>query len=267
MTYNAIVCSGAGVAGGIFAGGIKKLQELNLITEVDTYVGTSAGSFIATMLCLGHTPNECQEKLLQYDLSSTFQLDPLRFFHKYGLSNETGVTSFIHYLLGDDKDITFKGIYDKTGKSLVITGTNLSKETVEFFDKEQYPTMSVALAMRISSSIPFIWPYVEFNGCTWCDGGCSDNLAMDYFDPNVEIVGLRFINPTGGNPMGIIDYFNRIESTMSTHKTPDENPKHSIIPMCSTINPSDFKITKKQLQDLFIEGYDIVEQYYDCCAK
>ena len=55
--YTVIVCSGAGVAGGIFAGGIKKLQELRLVDEVDTYIGTSAGSFVATMFWVKTLPS------------------------------------------------------------------------------------------------------------------------------------------------------------------------------------------------------------------
>ncbi len=260
--YTVIVCSGAGVAGGIFAGGIKKLQELRLVDEVDTYIGTSAGSFVATMSCLGYTPDECQEKLLNYDISSTFQLDPLHFFKGYALSSANGVISFLYYLLGDDKDITFDGVFKKTRKNLVITGTNLSKQTVEFFDKTTHPDMSVALAMRISSSIPFVWPYVSFDGCTWCDGGVSDNLALDYLDPDVKAVGLRFLHPTSGNPTGVIDYFSRIQSTMTTHETPDENPNHSIIPLDTTISATDFKVTKEELQELFTAGYDTVDNYY-----
>ena len=180
--YTAIVCSGAGVAGGIFAGGIKKLQELRLVDEVDTYIGTSAGSFVATMLSLGYTPDECQEKLLNYDISSTFQLDPLHFFNGYGLSSANGVMSLIYYLLGDD--------------------------------------------------------------------------------PGIKAVGLRFLHPTSGNPTGVIDYFSRIQSTMTTHETPDENPNHSVIPLNTTISATDFKVTKEELQALFQAGYDTVEDYY-----
>ena len=63
----ALVLAGGAVTGGAFkVGGLKALDEFLVerkVTELDTYVGLSAGAFLATSLAAGITPDEMIEAL------------------------------------------------------------------------------------------------------------------------------------------------------------------------------------------------------------
>ena len=63
----ALVLAGGAVSGGAFkVGGLKALDEFLVgrkVTELDTYVGLSAGAFLATSLAAGITPDEMIEAL------------------------------------------------------------------------------------------------------------------------------------------------------------------------------------------------------------
>lgn len=63
----ALVLAGGAVSGGAFkVGGLKALDEFLVgrkVTELDTYVGLSAGAFLATSLAAGITPDEMVEAL------------------------------------------------------------------------------------------------------------------------------------------------------------------------------------------------------------
>ncbi len=88
------------------------------------------------------------------------------------------------------KDITFEQHYDKFGKKLLITGTNLSIGQTVLFSHEETPTFPVADAVRISMSLPFLFkPYVIENKKSDCppsgiyvDGGLWNNLPFREFE-------------------------------------------------------------------------------------
>jgi len=63
----ALVLAGGAVSGGAFkVGGLKALDEFLVgrkVNELDTYIGLSAGAFLATSLAAGITPDEMIEAL------------------------------------------------------------------------------------------------------------------------------------------------------------------------------------------------------------
>ena len=63
----ALVLAGGAVSGGAFkVGGLKALDEFLVgrkVNELDTYIGLSAGAFLATSLAAGITPDEMIEEV------------------------------------------------------------------------------------------------------------------------------------------------------------------------------------------------------------
>jgi predicted acylesterase/phospholipase RssA len=68
-------------------------------------------------------------------------------------------------------------------KDLYITGTNSTKKSLEVFSHETEPHMEIALATRISMSIPGVFQSVSYKGCKYVDGGCLKNFPIDMFNP------------------------------------------------------------------------------------
>ncbi len=80
----ALVLAGGAVTGGAFkVGGLKALNDFFVdrqVTEFDTYVGLSAGAFLAAALAAGVSPNE-MIRVLEGQSRSMEQLRPLDFYH------------------------------------------------------------------------------------------------------------------------------------------------------------------------------------------
>ena len=66
-----LVISGGGVSGIGFLGIIKYLDDHNIISNIETYVGTSIGSIICLLLLIGYKHNEI------YDFCISFNLEKL----------------------------------------------------------------------------------------------------------------------------------------------------------------------------------------------
>ena len=79
----ALVLAGGAVSGGAFkVGGLKALDEFLVgrkVTELDTYIGLSAGAFLATSLAAGITPTEMIEAL-EGTSTRIDQLRPIDFY-------------------------------------------------------------------------------------------------------------------------------------------------------------------------------------------
>ena len=67
----ALVLGGGGFTGGVYEIGALRALDLlavnSTVNDFDMYVGTSAGSFIATMLAAGVTPEEMMRVLTDDD--------------------------------------------------------------------------------------------------------------------------------------------------------------------------------------------------------
>ena len=80
------------------------------------------------------------------------------------------------------EDINFVEFGKLFGKDLVICVSNLTKESTEFWSIDTCPYRSVILALRVSCSIPVIFPPVKIDDMMYVDGGVFNNFPLSYFD-------------------------------------------------------------------------------------
>jgi predicted acylesterase/phospholipase RssA len=82
-------------------------------------------------------------------------------------------------------------------KKIYITGTNVTNNQLQFFCAEHTPDTEVALAARISASLPGVYMPVEYKGKRYIDGGAADNFPVKYFlnekTPETQLTTLGFI--------------------------------------------------------------------------
>ncbi|MEJ1160508.1 patatin-like phospholipase family protein [Prosthecomicrobium sp. N25] len=64
-------------------------------------------------------------------------------------------------------------------KELTLTGMNRSDSQLAYFNADTAPDMPIAVAGRISMSIPLYFASVDFNGKTWVDGGVGSNMPSN----------------------------------------------------------------------------------------
>ena len=90
----------------------------------------------------------------------------------------------------NNEDITFKELYEKFPKKLIILGSNLTKNCVEYFSVDHTPDMPVYLAIRISTSFPLVFEKVMYNDNIYIDGGLLMNYPIEYFENQKETLGI-----------------------------------------------------------------------------
>lgn len=220
-----LVISGGSINGICCLGVLQKLYESNILKNIDTFIGTSVGSYISFLLCIGYFPIDiynilCNinfEKLLQLkdkDIDDIYDTIKSNLFEEKTGKMQLGLYSQDNLLLilkkfaiakNIKEDITFNELYEKTNKNLVITGTCLNKNELVYFNHTNYPDMSVMTALQISSCIPFLFKPVSFNGFLWIDGACIENYPTNYI--NIEEAD-TFIGINLKKETTIVDSFN-----------------------------------------------------------
>lgn len=176
-----LVFSGGGIKGLTYIGCLKALEEKALIEQLESCVGCSAGSIMATLIVLGYKSDELYDLILYLEPNQIKNLNFLNAFKNYGLETGERITSFISAMIKkkcDNAQITFKQLYEINPIRLVINATNLNSYQVKYFDYLTAPDMPVLLAIRMSISVPFLIKPVTYNQDYYVDGGILDNLPL-----------------------------------------------------------------------------------------
>ena len=84
-------------------------------------------------------------------------------------------------LKGFSKNITFKELYEKTKKELIITGVCINEKKCYYFSYKNTPDMNVIKSIRISTAVPLYFTPIQYDNKLWVDGGVIDNYPMSLF--------------------------------------------------------------------------------------
>jgi NTE family protein len=197
----ALVFEGGGVKGIAHCGALMQLERFGLqVYDIMFLAGTSAGSQIATLLACGYTVNELHMIVTNMPLDDFMDKNcgcfrnMTRLLCSYGIFKGDYMEEFIDDLIATKmgkKKATFMDLYIQTLKNLRITGTCLSTSNLEYFDVTLTPDMPISKAVRISSSIPFVYSAVKYKDKYYVDGGVIRNLPM-YAFPNKPTIFLTF---------------------------------------------------------------------------
>lgn len=176
MAIKGLVFSAAGFAGFLHLGALEILQQARLLEETTRFVGTSAGSIVASFAALGVLAREVLVSLLKRSLNLEELLDVslVRFLDSLALSSGERLFQKVGRCLDlgwrDGEAKTFASLASR-GRDLRIFGTALDTATPLVFDAEHTPSMPVLEAIRISCSIPFLMPFHMHQGQVCVDGG------------------------------------------------------------------------------------------------
>jgi len=161
-----LVISSAGPYGLIQLGMLSSLS----LESLESIRGTSAGSIIAVLLCIGIPLDEIIEYIIKRPLHKWFKLDLT--MHAFISAN-----CFIELLspLFNAYDIpltiTMKELYERTNIDIYLYTTAVSELNVLELHHLTHPDLLVMTAISMSSSIPFMFPPVLYEGDYHIDGG------------------------------------------------------------------------------------------------
>ncbi|HEU5254021.1 MAG TPA: patatin-like phospholipase family protein [Solirubrobacterales bacterium] len=248
----ALVLGGGGFTGGVYEIGALRALDLlavnSTVNNFDVYVGTSAGSFVASMLANGVTPEEMMQVinsdgnmgLEDLDLDKVLRPNYLGFLAK-GAALPLRTLELLRSLvrIGEFSAMDIgvglaealpTGLYSGSGLSeyvaealaeggrvndfrlldteLYLTATDLDTCERIVFGEESWSDVPISKAVECSTCLPIVYKPVDLKGRQFVDGGIRSTTNVDIA---VE-KGAKFIVVV--NPL--VPYVNDFEKTIPT---------------------------------------------------
>ena len=197
--HDTLVVSGGGLKGVAALGAASVLRRRGLLRGVTTMVGTSAGALVCAVLACGRDPREIAGALGPTSFRPDINLRDLP--RSFGLDTGSGLLSFIDGILGER--VTFAQLHDRHGIKLVVCVTNVTRRCAEYLGPDTHPDMDVALALRMTCSVPLYFSAVHLGpDAVYVDGVITDNFPCEWALANGarRVLGVRFKSTSGPVP-------------------------------------------------------------------
>jgi NTE family protein len=263
-----ILClCGGGIKTIAHIGALKVLEEHKLLTDINEYLGVSAGAFLSFAFAIGYSIMEMIQIMEGLDFGEIRSVDPeklLLFDEHLGIDDGSGLVKLFNSLLkikGLSPEVTFADLPSK--KILRIFATDLSIQKPREFSRHLTPQVKVTDALRASMSLPLYFTPVRdpVTGNTLTDGGIIGNYPMIYLSDfeAQNAIGLTFDdNMSSSRPIeNLQDFFRKsieclwIEPNREIYERIVTN---TIIIRCSEFTAFNFEASKEEKRDLFERG-------------
>jgi predicted acylesterase/phospholipase RssA len=270
-----IVFSGGAEKGISYIGALQFLEEKNIIKDIECYYGTSIGSVISTLISIGYSSFElkyCMNKLKLSELLPIENLDLQNLFEFYGFIEPLKLYKLITLLIEKKTSIsnlTFKKHYEFCKKKLYITGSCITNFKCYYFNKDDNPDMLIIDAIKISTSIPFVFQPVIYNDMYYVDGSLYDNYSIFHASKNYninEILGFLILLDTN-QIHNIIDFESFVQGFIKSIDVKfNYLPTHLYKDFTVFINVSkkyNMETDNKIIDEYTNIGYEAMKNYYE----
>lgn len=269
---NILVLAGGGMKGLGILGAIKYLEELDLIKNIEIYAGTSIGLIISILIIIGYTSHDIYKFTKLFDMTKSLNLDINNLFTKYTINDCNNIEIILSELLKKkniNPNINLLELYKLTKKKVIGTTLCITTKQTEYISYENYPELNIITFMRMSSSVPFLFPPVTYNNKLYVDGGITDNFPLELFKDRLEnIIGINIISEYFNikEIKDIIDYFLIIMCIFITNSIKyytDKKYKNIVYNLNITnSNTFNFSMNKKDKKNMYMEGYNYMKENY-----
>jgi len=295
-----LVFSGGGIKGIAYIGAIKALEEMNMMTDVHRYAGSSAGMIMAALLAIGMNSKELYQNMMGLNFSEFLEetkvdieeladnpktlLEPLtsamviydEVFYR-GLSDGSYFLKWLTHMFkkkGFNERTTYKALYQSTGKELYCVLCNLNYGKTVIANHETTPNMPVIASVKASMSIPFIYRPFEWEGDIYVDGGTMYNYPIEIFDEGCPVEHtLGFILSSKQDILSpkrmedenlwqhIACVYEAVRNVANEYCFRVGNEYRTIFIDHQHVNTLDFSLTYAEKEMLYKEGYQATYQY------
>lgn len=274
--YDTLVLSGGAVRGFITLGGLQYVHENLYLKHIKTFIGTSVGSMINYLLCIGYTPLE----LLVYISTHSEIFETLRSLDVVNMYNGHGATSFI--VIQDilekltiskiGRFITLQDLYDQFDKKLICTAYNDTDSKTEYMSYENNPNLPCLTAIRMSCSIPEIFENFNYEGKQYIDGGIGDNFPIQLGEKEGDRVLAFLVTKKDKASMRENEPFiERVYrrafiaiNQLIEYKISQSTDRTTIIRLgYPSIGFFNFDVTASDRMNMFSHGYQITKEHFE----
>ena len=301
-----LVFEGGGIRGVAFGGSLRFMEEYDLDKNIEGLAGSSAGAIVAACVAVGYTSQEIIDVMSNTDFnlfkddSWGVVFDIIRLFTQYGIYKGDAFYKWFADMMEKKTgkaNITFKEVYERYGKTLVITGSCLNRAQSYFFHHldENYENMQVALAVRISMSIPLYYKAVKLGEDTMVDGGVLNNYPINVFDgeyigdpgvtdtmiDNSTTVGFKLMTESEKTDATLYHVDEKIDGPVEYGKAfinamliqierghiRDGYWKRTVCINTHDVSSLDFDLAPEKKKMLIHEGYIAAKNHFHCCLE
>lgn len=248
-----LVVSGGGMKGVASLGAVVALRKCGMLKNVKTVVGTSAGALVAAAFATDRASLATLDGLAARKYQADIDISGL--LASFGIDSGRDLERWIEVLLG--RNYTFRELFESTGVNLVVCATNLTERKPEYFSVDTAPDMDLALALRMSCTIPLYFAAVRQDGKVYVDGAVSDNFplvwASDKYGANTTL-GITF-RPRASDPGNSLEEFlgAMVECTTRRHYVLED--KRVLALDTGARSAFEFNMSKRDMKRLYMAGF------------
>lgn len=221
--YTTIIMSGGGVKGLGILGSLHFLEDKNKLRQVRRFVGTSVGAIIGYLVSIGYAPIDIMVRIHQRQIMERMMKD----MNVMDLIHHGGALNFfiLHEFLEDmtiDKIghiLTLGQLLREYGKELVCCTYNYHKRQCEYLNPHDHPDLPCLTALRMSSSLPFLFRPFPYNGALFIDGAILDNFPLSQIRENELTLAIRVT--------GMVHDDTDLDHVVDEHRPSAEDPRTS----------------------------------------
>lgn len=273
--YDTLVLSGSHMKC-IYTLGALDCLDFHL-QSIKHFVGTSSGSILCYLLCIGYTPKEILGFIItHYETINKFTFSTNNIlnndFVKKGLFSGSGLYNFstIQELLEKltidkiGKYVTIGDIENMFDKKITFTTFNMTTHETQYFNSDNHPEIPCLTAIRMSCNLPFVFSHFKYMNSFYVDGGITDNFPVEFGESvGQKVLGIYidYVNDDNKYPTNSIEDFKTFLSIMMhKHIRLDKyRDNTSILCLKPTVEINDTNVTT--ILDSFTEGYKQTKTY------
>lgn len=269
-----LIFSGGGIKGFALIGVIKVLVEAGELDDIDTYIGCSAGAITLLLLNAGFTWEELYDIMMNIDLSKYREMDLSYFLDNWGFDSGELLMKLIKVILKQKdicENITFKELYDKTGKTLKLFGSQLNyceedENCQSEFSVNVTPHMNVLDALRITAGFPGIFSPIWREDKMYVDGALLNPYPIEYSDPEKKRIGVFIHSCRKMKVKSLEDYLQAlIFKTMEQYEKlfMKNYEEDTMVINIDNVESMDFAIGKEQKLEMFEKGVMVATEFLE----
>ena len=184
-----LILSSGALYGICYVGCLQYIEECNMLSQITTVIGCSAGAIVGSLLYFDFSSQEILYLITHVDFTNfqnqtleTMELeDMLHVFDKFGLDDGSKFLETIDICFEKKtgiKNITFQQAYELTQKEFQVSASCLNTCQCEMFSYITHPDMPIKQAIQISCAIPLVYQAVPYQQKLYVDGALSNIINL-----------------------------------------------------------------------------------------